>query len=182
MCLLQLRIELDLKALIIFRQNRNNTICVVNLRNEVQNNNSDLTNGNREIVDEMVSRTVALTLPFGGASRLVVVRHCQGLAAKGREALDEYVRRPNPTTVLLLLADGEPVEAAARHLGLCVSTVRRHVRSLLGKTQAPSLMQLLRWTGSARPWTDGTRFAITLGHPRQHGAARPHGRHRWCSE
>jgi DNA-binding CsgD family transcriptional regulator len=52
--------------------------------------------------------------------------------------------------VLLLLADGEPVEAAARHLGLCVSTVRSHVRNLLGKTQAPSLMQLLRWTGSAQ--------------------------------
>jgi DNA-binding CsgD family transcriptional regulator len=53
--------------------------------------------------------------------------------------------------VLLLLADGEPVDATSRHLGLCVSTVRSHVRSLLGKTQAPSLMQLLRWTGSAQP-------------------------------
>lgn len=52
--------------------------------------------------------------------------------------------------VLLLLADGEPVEATSRHLGLCVSTVRSHVRNLLGKTQAPSLMQLLRWTGSAQ--------------------------------
>jgi len=52
--------------------------------------------------------------------------------------------------VLLLLADGDPVDAVARHLGLCVSTVRSHVRNLLGKTQAPSLMQLLRWTGSAQ--------------------------------
>ncbi len=52
--------------------------------------------------------------------------------------------------VLLLLADGEPVEATSRHLGLCISTVRSHVRNLLGKTQAPSLMQLLRWTGSAQ--------------------------------
>ncbi|MBI3349591.1 MAG: helix-turn-helix transcriptional regulator [Burkholderiales bacterium] len=52
--------------------------------------------------------------------------------------------------VLLLLADGEPVDATSRHLGLCVSTVRSHVRNLLGKTQAPSLMQLLRWTGSAQ--------------------------------
>ncbi|MCE4556463.1 LuxR C-terminal-related transcriptional regulator [Roseateles cellulosilyticus] len=51
--------------------------------------------------------------------------------------------------VLLLLADGEPVEATSRHLGLQVSTVRSHVRNLLGKTQAPTLMQLLRWTGSA---------------------------------
>lgn len=52
--------------------------------------------------------------------------------------------------VLLLLADGEAVEATSRHLGLCVSTVRTHVRNLLGKTQAPSLMQLLRWTGSGQ--------------------------------
>jgi DNA-binding CsgD family transcriptional regulator len=52
--------------------------------------------------------------------------------------------------VLLLLADGEPVDATSRHLGLCVSTVRSHVRNLLGKTQAPSLMQLLRWTGSGQ--------------------------------
>lgn len=52
--------------------------------------------------------------------------------------------------VLLLLADGDPVTVAAHHLGLCVSTVRSHVRNLLGKTQAPSLMQLLRWTGSSQ--------------------------------
>jgi DNA-binding CsgD family transcriptional regulator len=51
--------------------------------------------------------------------------------------------------VLLLLADGETVDAVAQLLGLCVSTVRSHVRNLLGKTQASSLMQLLRWTGSA---------------------------------
>lgn len=57
---------------------------------------------------------------------------------------------PAERHVLLLLADGEPVDAASRHLGLCVSTVRSHVRNLLGKTQAPSLMQLLRWAGSAR--------------------------------
>jgi DNA-binding CsgD family transcriptional regulator len=51
--------------------------------------------------------------------------------------------------VLMLLSDGLVVEAVARQLGLQVSTVRSHVRNLLGKTQAPSLMQLLRWTGSA---------------------------------
>jgi DNA-binding CsgD family transcriptional regulator len=51
--------------------------------------------------------------------------------------------------VLMLLADGMTVDAAARHLNLQLSTVRSHVRNLLGKTQAPTLMQLLRWTGSA---------------------------------
>lgn len=53
--------------------------------------------------------------------------------------------------VLMLLGDGMTVETAATHLGLCMSTLRSHVRSLLGKTQAPSLMQLLRWVGSGQP-------------------------------
>lgn len=53
--------------------------------------------------------------------------------------------------VLMLLADGLAVEAAARQLGLRISTLRSHVRHLLGKTQAASLMQLLRWLGSAAP-------------------------------
>ena len=53
--------------------------------------------------------------------------------------------------VLLLLADGLAVEAAARQLGLQVSTLRTHVRNLLGKTRSPSLMQLLRCVGSGAP-------------------------------
>ena len=50
--------------------------------------------------------------------------------------------------VLMLLADGMAVETVARHLDLQVSTLRSHVRNLLGKTQAHSLMELVRWTGS----------------------------------
>lgn len=50
--------------------------------------------------------------------------------------------------VLMLLGDGLTVEAAAAQLGVCLSTLRSHVRNLLGKTQAPTLMQLLRWVGS----------------------------------
>lgn len=52
--------------------------------------------------------------------------------------------------VLMLLGDGMTVDHAAAHLGLCLSTLRSHVRNLLGKTQAPSLMQLLRWVGSGQ--------------------------------
>jgi DNA-binding CsgD family transcriptional regulator len=52
--------------------------------------------------------------------------------------------------VLMLLGDGMTVEIAATHLGLCLSTLRSHVRNLLGKTQAPTLMQLLRWVGSGQ--------------------------------
>jgi DNA-binding CsgD family transcriptional regulator len=50
--------------------------------------------------------------------------------------------------VLMLLADGLTVDAAASHLGLQVCTLRSHVRSLLTKCQAPTLMQLVRWLGS----------------------------------
>jgi DNA polymerase III delta subunit len=58
----------------------------------------------REVSAEGVV-SAALTLPFSAAARLVVVRHCQALAAKGGEALGQYIAGPNPTTVLLLLAD-----------------------------------------------------------------------------
>lgn len=52
--------------------------------------------------------------------------------------------------VLMLLGDGMTVEAAAGQLGVCMSTLRSHVRNLLGKTQASTLMQLLRWVGSGQ--------------------------------
>ena len=63
----------------------------------------EILDGREVSVDALVS--AALTLPFGAAARLVVVRHCQALAAKGGEALGPYVTNPSPTTVLLLLAD-----------------------------------------------------------------------------
>ena len=64
----------------------------------------------REVTVESVVNA-ALTLPLAAAARLVAVRHCQALAVRGAEALGPYVARPNPTTVLLLLAD-EPLRAA----------------------------------------------------------------------
>jgi len=63
----------------------------------------EILDGREVSVEHVVS--AALTLPFGAAARLVAVRHCQALAAKGSEALDEYAKQPNPTSVLLLLAD-----------------------------------------------------------------------------
>jgi DNA polymerase-3 subunit delta len=47
----------------------------------------------------------ALTLPWLGARRLVVARGVEGLAAKAAEALATYVKAPNPSTVLVLVAD-----------------------------------------------------------------------------
>jgi DNA polymerase-3 subunit delta len=64
----------------------------------------------REVLDardsspETIARS-ASTLPLGTPVRLVAVRHCQALPAKGSEALRAYVARPAPTTCLLLLAD-----------------------------------------------------------------------------
>lgn len=53
----------------------------------------------------------ASTLPFMTAMRLVAVRRCQALPARGAEALAAYTRDPNPSSCLLLLAD-EPLGAS----------------------------------------------------------------------
>lgn len=47
----------------------------------------------------------ALMLPWTGSRRLVVVRGVGSLSAKQGEPLAAYLRSPNPSTVLLLLAD-----------------------------------------------------------------------------
>lgn len=52
--------------------------------------------------------------------------------------------------VLLLLADGMAAQDIARQLALQISTIRTHIRNLLGKTRSPSLMQLVRWLGSTQ--------------------------------
>ncbi len=63
----------------------------------------EILDGREASVESVLS--AALTLPFSAAARLVAVRHCQTLPAKGGEGLSEYAKSPNPTTVLLLLAD-----------------------------------------------------------------------------
>jgi DNA polymerase-3 subunit delta len=57
-----------------------------------------------EVSAEDVVRA-ASTLPFMSTMRLVAVRRCQALPAKGADALAAYARDPNPSTALLLLAD-----------------------------------------------------------------------------
>lgn len=63
-----------------------------------------------ETTAEAVVRS-AQTLPFMTARRLVAVRRCQALPARGADALAQYARDPNATTCLLLLAD-EPLAAS----------------------------------------------------------------------
>lgn len=86
-----------------------------------------------------------------GTVLLVVQTDQPALMQSARiDALTQKCRlSPAERHVLMLLADGMRAEEVARHLSLQLSTVRSHVRNLLGKTQAPNLMQLLRWTGSA---------------------------------
>ncbi|MFT7722938.1 MAG: helix-turn-helix transcriptional regulator [Roseateles sp.] len=94
-----------------------------------------------------------LSLPPPGSPVLLVVQIDQpALAQSARiDAIaQKYQLSATERHVLMLLADGMTVEGSARHLAVQLSTVRSHVRALLGKTQAPSLMQLLRWTGSAQ--------------------------------
>lgn len=64
----------------------------------------------REVSAAEVTRA-AQTLPFMTGRRLVAVRRCQALAAKGAEPLVAYLRDPSPTSCLLLLAD-EPLTAS----------------------------------------------------------------------
>jgi DNA polymerase-3 subunit delta len=98
----------------------------------------------REILDgrEVSADSVlsaALTLPFSSAARLVVVRHSQALAAKGGEGLGEYVKHPNPTTVLLLLAD-ESLRAGRE---------RKSDHWLLGVVPAAALVEPIARRGRA---------------------------------
>ncbi len=102
----------------------------------------------------LLAPAVALAAQWPDGCLLVMVHFDQPVLAHGAriEALCRQCRLSNAERyVLLLLADGLTVEAAARQLDVQVSTLRTHVRQLLGKTQAPTLMQLLRWLGSPAP-------------------------------
>ena len=64
----------------------------------------------REVLDARAAGAeaivqAALTLPWLGDRRLVVARGADGLTAKAGEALTAYAKTPNPSTVLVLLAD-----------------------------------------------------------------------------
>jgi DNA polymerase-3 subunit delta len=73
----------------------------------------------REILDGRettieVAVQSALTLPVMAAMRLVAVRHCQALPAKGADALAQYCSRPSPTSCLCLLAEESLVASRER--------------------------------------------------------------------
>ena len=59
--------------------------------------------GAETAMDDVVR--AASTLPFMTTMRLVVVRRCQALPARGADTLAAYARDPNPSSCLLLLAE-----------------------------------------------------------------------------
>lgn len=81
----------------------------------------------------------AATLPVHASRRLVAVRHCQALGQKGGEALGRYGARPNPSAVLLLLAD-EP---------LGPTRDRRNPHWLLGAIAPTAVIELVPRRGRA---------------------------------
>jgi DNA polymerase-3 subunit delta len=88
-----------------------------------------------ETTAEAVVRS-AMTLPLMTRRRLVVVRRCQALPARGADTLGAYARDPNPGTCLLLLAD-EPL-AGQRD---------RRDHWLLGVLPAAAVVALPAWRG-----------------------------------
>jgi DNA polymerase-3 subunit delta len=74
----------------------------------------------------------ALTLPWTGTHRLVVVKGVEALGSRQGERIAAYVRSPNPSTVLLLLAS---IALAPSHW-------------LLGAVPRTSIVPVLRPTGA----------------------------------
>ncbi len=111
--------------------------------------NGDLSTGWMRITALPATQTPSLSR--SGEPLLIVVQLDQPTLTQAAriDALARHSRlSATERHVLLLLGDGMTVEATAAQLGVCLSTLRSHVRNLLGKTQASTLMQLLRWVGS----------------------------------
>ena len=98
----------------------------------------DVFDGRAADVDAILN--AALTLPLGAPRRLVVVRHGQGLAAKGADAVARYAANPNPGACLLLLAD-EPLGPSRD----------RKAHWLLGAVPAAAVVELVLRRGRAVP-------------------------------
>jgi DNA polymerase-3 subunit delta len=92
----------------------------------------------------------ALVLPWGAARRLVMATAVEGLGAKQGEPLAAYVRSPNPSTVLLLLA-GQSLSAS--HWLTQAVPASGHV-----SVPVPAGRQLSAWL-RARSRTDGLEVA-----------------------
>ncbi len=111
----------------------------------------DLATGVLHIAPLSAELVLAAALPYGSLLLLVQQdRHALRQQAKLDALCAHCTLSAAERQVLVLLAQGLTVTAAAQRLGLRVCTVRCHVRHLLKKTGSPSLAQMLCWIGSAR--------------------------------
>lgn len=111
---------------------------------------------NRELLDARETGVdaivrAALTLPFIAPTRLVAVKGVQALSVKGSEPLAEYAKAPNPSTCLLLLADGglraDGRERKADHWLL--KTIPANAVAEVRRLSGPPLVSWLRSRASA---------------------------------
>ena len=105
----------------------------------------------------------AMTLPVVAPMRLVAVRHCQALPAKGREVLAEYCARPNPGTCLLLLADEALTAVRDRKEHWLLGAVPSAAVAGLPTRQGVALEQWLRRRAAAEGLTvseDAARLLV----------------------
>jgi DNA polymerase III delta subunit len=86
----------------------------------------------------------AMTLHVMAPRRLVAVRHCQALAAKGTDAVAEYCAHPNPTACLLLLADESLTGSRERKAHWLLDAVPAAATVQLPSRQGPALEPWLR--------------------------------------
>ena len=111
-------------------------------------------------VDDVVR--AASTLPFMTAMRLVVVRRCQALPAKGAEALAAYARDPNPSTSLLLLADESLAASRDRRDHWLLGAIPPAAVISLGMREGRAAEAWLRQRAAAEGLTVGDEAARLL--------------------
>jgi DNA polymerase III delta subunit len=104
----------------------------------------------------------AQTMPFGVPIRLVAVRHCQALAAKDAEPLRDYVRRPSPSTCLLLLADDSLLEQRDKKRHWLLDAVPSATIVELPVRKGRALQDWLRQRGAAEGYTVSEEAARLL--------------------
>lgn len=104
----------------------------------------------------------AMTLPVAAPLRLVAVRRCQALPAKGSDLLAEYCASPNPASCLLLLADDALTASRDRRDHWLLGAVPPTVVVALPTRQGGSLEAWLRRRAAAEGLTVSEEAAHLL--------------------
>jgi DNA polymerase III subunit delta len=97
----------------------------------------------RDVTVAMVVQS-AMTMPVVAPMRLVAVRRCQALPAKGSEGLAEYAASPNPGSCVLLLSDEALTASRDRREHWLLSAIPASAIVALPARQGGGLEQWLR--------------------------------------